>query len=159
MVLRLIDWTIQTDVPVALRVIEKFVSRGEGWIVSIPPSGKYRSKLISQGEDYSKVRTRFFFLSVNAEGQRKTVLSKICLFSDISFLQSLNHPPHKQHLLLWFPETTSHRESWRTNHELISIVVSVTQSTIPIECVCPNGRRRRCGFMWSYKPSGWAELC
>lgn len=30
MVLRLIDWTIQTDVPVALRVIEKFVSRGEG---------------------------------------------------------------------------------------------------------------------------------
>lgn len=29
MVLGRIDWTIQTDVPVALRVIEKFVSRGE----------------------------------------------------------------------------------------------------------------------------------
>lgn len=29
MELRLIDWTIQTHAPVALREIEKFVSRGE----------------------------------------------------------------------------------------------------------------------------------
>lgn len=26
-------------------------------------------------------------------------------------------------------------------------------------CVCPSGRGRHCGFIWSYKPSGWAELC
>lgn len=37
---------------------------------------------------------------------------------------------------------------------------SILSSTVVHRrCVCPNGRGRHCGFIWSYKPSGWAELC
>lgn len=114
-----------------------------------------RSEWISQGEHYSKVKIGFFPPPV-------VEMVNVDLKNRNTFFFFSHSPCFNP----WLPETARQRESWWTNHELISGVVSVTPSArhppFPgsvCVCVCPNGRGRRCGFMWSYKPSGWAELC
>lgn len=153
MVLRLIDWTIQLLVPVALRdwEIEKVCL--QMWKVNVLNTS--RSEWISQGENYSKGKIGFFFPVVEMVNvDLKNRNTSFFFFSPFRHVSIRDYQKPSVNVKVgeltmnWFQELSV---------SLHPPVIHPSQEVCV--CVCPNGRGRRCGFMWSYKPSGWAELC